>query len=231
MQHQFCVIFYAVFPFHVAGQFNANHILNDRAILLKIADNLDPEETNGLESLALKLDCTPDQVAQIMRGSKPSQNFFTNLAKNKRSITLEDLQNLIEGGALRSKKMTIFPSIIADIDNKRVEFTLESTLAEIASNGKHWLYFLENVANKLPSNKHRLLSWQEIASHYNYSQTEIKNFRMRRSDTESPTEDLFAILSQREHVPTIATLKEKLKQLNRHDVIRDIDEWLQKPKN
>ena len=229
MQHQLYLIFYAVFPFHVAGQLDASHILNDRALLLKMANMLEP--SNALEQLAMSFNFTAGEITQIMHGSKPTQYFFTNLASREGSIKLSDLKNLIEGDELQTKKITIFPRIITDINNERVRFTLESTLAEIASDGEHWLYFLENVANELPSNGFGINSWEDVAGYYKYTQIEINNFRMRHSDTQRPTEVFFEILSHKEHVPTISTVKENLKQRQRYDVIRVIDAWLQKPKN
>jgi len=212
------------------GQFNANDILNDRALLLKIADSLEPYKTNGLESLALLFDCTTNQVAQIMRGSEPARNFFTSLAQDKGGITLNDLKKVIEGGSPLSRNKAIFSSIIADINSLKVGFTLDSTLEQLFSKGKYWHYFLENVADKLPSNNVGI-SWEDVAGHYKYTNTEINNLRMGHSGTTRPTEVFFEILSQRERVPKITTLKENLSQLKRYDVIRVIDAWLQKPKN
>ena len=178
------------------------------------------EQDSGihLQGLANLFDIKETQLSSV----EPSRNFFTNLAHTKGGIKLVEIKRLIEQD-LHLK--SIFPPIGKAISEKRLEFTLESTLAELHGNGQNWFYFLENVADKLSKNTFRLPSWRDIADYYNYDYNEIEHFSTNVKQ-ERTTVKLFRHLVAMENVPTISTLKKHLRTLNRNDVIRKINEML-----
>ena len=106
------------------------------------------------------------------------------------------------------------------------QISLDTTLGELLQNASHWLLFVKHVADKLYENKYRLPSWKDVASHYEYMHSEINNFSTINDNRERSTILLFEKLCQREEVPTIAALKGHLREIGRHDIVRDIDEWL-----
>ena len=158
---------------------------------------------------------------------EPSRNFFTNLAHTKGGIKLVELKRLIEQD-LHLKRNSIFPPIEKAMSDKKLEFTLEITLAELNGNGQNWFYFLENVVDKLLENTFQLPSWRDIADYYKYDYNEIERFSTPGTPVrqERLTVKLFRHLVAMENVPTISTLKNHLRTLNRNDVIRKINEEL-----
>ena len=162
--------------------------------------------------------------ASHLSSVEPSRNFFTNLAHAKEGIKLVELRRLIEHD-LHLKRKSIFPPIEKAISEKKLEFTLESTLAELNNNGQNWFYFLENVADKLLENTFQLPSWRDIADYYIDDHKEIERFSTNVKQ-ERPTFKLFRHLVAMENVPTIFTLKKYLRKLNRNDVIRKINDEL-----
>ena len=191
--------------------------MNDRVLLIYIADSLERNNGTYLERLAYAFGVDdPSQLASV----EPSQRFFTHLANNRLDIKLADLKTLIEQ-TLYNKRATIFPSIEQDIQAGNVDFTLESKLADMK--GQNWLYLLTNVADKLLENKCRLPSWKDIADYYGYSHDTIERFCIDLTEVR-PTVKLLQYLSFMEVVPTIATLINHLKSLGRNEIVDKIRE-------
>ena len=203
-----------IYCIHIA---DIRSVLNDRVLITKIADLLEQGSGNSLSRLAVMFHVNePSQLTSV----EPSRRFFTNLAETKVDITLADLKKLIEHD-LGVQRLSIFPPIEEAIAEKRVAFTLESTLVELK--GKNWLYLLENIANKLLENNCNLPSWKNIADHYDYSHSAIESFSLNLRELR-PTFKLFQYLSFMENVPKIATLRSHLKILKRNDIIKLLDE-------
>ena len=209
--------------FHISGERDITYILNKRALLLRIANSLEGTSVNNWKKLAFKFGLNCHDVSKLEQTPGPSRNFFQHLASNRGEITLAELKKLLDN-RLGSRNAGIFSPIVNDIESGKVSFTLESTLAELIGNGSHWDYFLEKIADKLLKNNAQLPSFEDIAGHYKYSFREIQNF-YNIKDEERPTFKLFELLSHRKVVPTVATLKEKLEDIHRHDIVREIVDY------
>ena len=156
---------------------------------------------------------------------EPLKSFFINLANRRGEITVRELKEVIEDTYPENRRGNIFTAVETDIRNGKVDFTLESTLAELVGKRKEWVYFLKNVACKLPENNHQLLSWKDIAHHYGYGNRAIEDFSIGVKG-ERPTVKLFQKLSHMENEPTIGTLKRHLRVLGRNDIIKLLEEKL-----
>ena len=202
--------------FIIAGNRDISAVLNNRALMMMIADLLERNGGNDLENLALSFDVTdPSQLTSV----EPSRRFFTHLANNRLDINLADLKRLIESD-LRVTRATIFPPIKKDIEAGNVDFTLESNLADMK--GRNWLYLLKNVADKLLENTSQLPSWKDIADYYRYSHDTIESFSINLTNVR-PTVKLFQYLSFMESIPTMAMLKRHLQDIDRIDIVKEID--------
>ena len=160
----------------------------------------------------------------VLASVEPPRRFFTHLAHNKVDITVGNLKEVIEKKFPNSRIATIFPTIEGDIKNEKVNFTLKSTLAELVENVGSWIYFLTNVAEKVPENSNQLLSWKDIAHHYGYDYNTIEGF-CKDVEEEKPVVKLFRHLSCMDKIPTIGTLKRHLRHLKRNDIIKVINQW------
>ena len=205
--------------FFFLDQRSIEAILNNRDLLQGIAAFL--EQDSGVPAKELALLFGIREPSQLTT-TEPSQNFFTNLANNRRDITMADIKKLIEQN-LSKTRQSIFPPVEKAIAERTVDFTLRSTLAEL--NPQDWLYFLKNIADKLLESTFQLPSWKDVASHYGYKFDTIESFCANIQE-ERPTVKLFQHLVFVENVPTISTLKGHLQTLNRYDIIRLIDEML-----
>ena len=194
-------------------------VLNDRPVLMDIADLLEQGNGDSLKELALVFDLVePSKLESVA----PSRSFFENLVCNKGDIKLSDLKKLIEED-LPFHNRKVFRCIQEDIEKGNVKLTFEITLGELFGNGINKLYFLENVADKLLRNSFQLPSWEDVADHYGYDYNEIQRFEANVKE-ERPTVKLLRHLSFMEDVPTITVLKSHLKSLNRNDIVRILDE-------
>ena len=129
--------------------------------MMQIADSLEQNTELYLQSLARMFEgVDPSQLASV----EPSRRLFTHLAENRGEIKLVDLKTLIEQD-LRLTRKSIFLPIERAIEEKRVAFTLTSTLAEVNGNGRDWVFLMDNMANKLMENKCQLPSWRDVASY------------------------------------------------------------------
>ena len=201
--------------FLIADQSSIEVILNNRALLLNIANLLEHDSGTSLQELALQSGITEQsQLASV----EPSVRFFCNLASNRGHTTLADLKEFIEVDSTLKNK-SIFIPIGEAIDERRVDFTLKSTLAELKNSGKNWLYFRKNVAYKLLENTSQLPSWKDVAGRYKYDYYIIESFS-KNVNEERPTVRLFQQLVRMEDILTISTLIRNLREIRRNDVVR-----------
>ena len=187
-----------------------------------VADML--ENTTGgnhLENLAVLFGID----TSLHTSDEPIRRFFKHLANKRGEITVRELKEVMEEQYPEKRRGNIFKAVEKDIRNGEVDFTLESTLAELVGKGKDWVYFENNVACKLPENNHRSLSWKDIADHYGYDNKAIEVFSIGVKE-ERPTVKLFQKLSHMQNVPTIGTLKRHLRVLGRNDIIKLLEEEL-----
>ena len=186
--------------------------------MIQIADLLEQNAELSLKDLSLTFGISePAQLASV----EPSRRFFTHLAHNRGDIMLIDLKRIVEQ-KLRLTRKSIFPYIERAITERRVTFTIESTLGELKESGTSWLYLLENVADKLLENTCQLPSWKDVASYFEYDHIVRESF-CANLPVERLTVKLIRYLTFREEVPTIGTFKLHLQRVNRNDIIRLLD--------
>jgi len=191
-----------------------------------LESKLEGTSINNIKDLLHAFELPYADRCKILKCATQCLAFFENLSKNKPHLSLSNLKDTIENNSSNLKPNTeIFMKIERDIANGIVPFTLDTTLGELSNEPKNWLYILEEVACKLvPDDGTQLTRWENIASAYSYSSTEIASFQQNNNE-ETPTRKLLLLLCTKYPSLPVRLFVEKLRQIGREDVAIMVERW------
>lgn len=191
-----------------------------------LESKLEGTSINNIKDLLHAFELPYADRCKILKCATQCLAFFENLSKNKPHLSLSNLKDTIENNSSNLKPNTeIFMKIERDIANGIVPFKLDTTLGELSNEPKNWLYILEEVACKLvPDDGTQLTRWENIASAYSYSSTEIASFQQNNNE-ETPTRKLLLLLCTKYPSLPVRLFVEKLRQIGREDVAIMVERW------
>jgi len=213
-----------------ALSFNDEKTISDLQNDYKTVKDLDNKLSccsfGGIKDLSLRCDLSYKDRCHVLTSKFPCRSFIEDLFCEKSELSLCDVKNDIEILCdIPNKK--IFKRIEEDIKNKLVTFSLDSKLYELAENPEIMLYIEDKIAdNLIPEEGTLLPTWKDIGSRHGYGTNQFNTFCENCQSTDRKTERLLSLLCARKELLSISILIEKLKHMNRNDVVIVLEEWL-----
>ena len=199
---------------------------NDYKTVKDLDNKLSCCSFGGIKDLSLRCDLSYKDRCHVLTSKFPCRSFIEDLFCEKSELSLCDVKNDIEILCdIPNKK--IFKRIEEDIKNKLVTFSLDSKLYELAENPEIMLYIEDKIAdNLIPEEGTLLPTWKDIGSRHGYGTNQFNTFCENCQSTDRKTERLLSLLCARKELLSISILIEKLKHMNRNDVVIVLEEWL-----
>ena len=228
--------------------------LKEDCKVMKLLETLsDCSAFGSIRDLTLTFSLTYKERSNILTSVLPCRGFFRHFFKwkssDKTGLKLSDIQYDIEEsctqpnkskckihGKKRSKSPStmmcrlpnrmIFRKVLKDVDNRRVSFTLSSSLGELKEDPESMKYITQNIVDNLsPEERTQLPTWKDVGYNHGYIASDFNDFYKVHKNEETAIERLLSTVCEKEPLLPISCFIERLTQIRRNDIARVLENW------
>ena len=201
---------------------------NDYKTVKDLDNKLSYCSFGGIKDLCLRCGLPYKERCSVLNSKLASRIFFKDLCRTKEELSFRDLKNDVEKCKIPNKK--IFKKIEEDMEDEQndlVTFSLDSKLYTLTEDPKIMQYIEDNIAdNLIPEEGTLLPSWKDVGGNHGYRSPQFNIFCKNCPSTDTETERLLSLLCARKKLLPISIFIEKLKHMNRNDVVIMMKKWL-----
>ena len=199
---------------------------NDHEVMRELHIKLNYSSFGSIKDLSLRFPLCYKKRCSVLNSVDPCRSFFKDLFKERKELSLTDLQNDIEKGGKVPNRM-VFKKIKEDISNGLVSMSLDSTFGDLNKDSKIKAY-IENsiVYNLIPDEGTLLPTWKNVGSCHGYTIDELNGFYKQVRIGETAIQRLLSLISAEGQSLPISEFVRMLELINRNDLVIVVKKWL-----